>query len=259
MSTSTASAIAWQVRYTQRSHWRNRRSAVMSLIFPLMFLLIFGSLNQGATIDTRAGLSYIDFYVPGIIAYAITLVCFNSMALQFAGLRERGILKRVRATPLPWGVYVAGVVGSSLLVMASSTLLLLLVGVVLLGAHVQTATLPGLVVTIALGSACLTMLGIAAAKLVPNPEGGMGILMVITLPVMFISNIFYPLDGAPSWLEDVAKAFPLRPLADALQACFDPRTTGAGFVGHDLLTLALWTVAGAAIMVRYLRSLNRRA
>ncbi|HZV74327.1 MAG TPA: ABC transporter permease [Conexibacter sp.] len=258
MTARDLALIPWQVRYTQRSHWRNRRTATMSLVFPLMFLAIFGSLNSGATIDTRAGLSYIDFYVPGIIAYAITLVCFNSTALGFAALRERGILKRVRTTPLPWGVYVAGAVGSTLLVMATSTLLLLAAGILLFGAHVQVHTLPGLVATIALGSTCLTLLGIGAAKLVPNPEGGMGVLMVITLPVMFISNVFYPLDGAPSWLQDVARAFPLRPLADGLQACFDPRTTGAGFVGHDLLTLALWTVAGAAIMLRYMRSLNRR-
>ncbi len=256
---SLAALIGWQVRYTQRSHWRNRRNAMMSLVFPLMFLVIFGSLNHGATIGTRANLSYIDFYVPGIIAYAITLVCFNATALGFAGLRERGILKRVRTTPLPWGVYVAGAVGSTLCTMVTGTILLLLVGTVLFGAHVQSGTLPGLVATIALGSTCLTMLGIAGAKLVPNPEGGMGILMVITLPVMFISNIFYPIDGAPGWLESLSKAFPLRPLADGLQACFDPRTTGAGFVGHDLLTLALWTVAGAMLMLRYMRSLNRRA
>lgn len=256
---STVALVAHQIRYTQISVWRNRRGAVMSLAFPLMFLVIFGGLNHGATIDSRAGLSYIDFYVPGIIGYGITLTCFTSTALAFAGLRERGILKRVRTTPLPWGVYVAGVIGSTELMMAASTLLLLAVGTLAFGAHVQTATLPGLVVTIALGSACLTTLGIAAAKLVPSPENGMGVLMVITLPLMFVSNFFFPLDGAPAWLNDVAKAFPLRSLADALQACFDPRTSGAGFVGHDLLTLALWTVAGCAMMLRYLRALNRSA
>jgi ABC-2 type transport system permease protein len=82
---------------------------------------------------------------------------------------------------------------------------------------------------------------------------------VITLPIVFISNIFYPLDGAPAWLQDISKALPLRPLADGLQAAFDPRFGGTGILWRDLLPLAVWTVVGCALMSRYLRSLVRRA
>ena len=46
------------------------------------------------------------------------------------------------------------------------------------------------------------------------------------------------MDGAPGWVQDVSKALPLRPLADGLQAAFDPRYGGTGIVGDDLLTLA---------------------
>ena len=88
-----------------------------------------------------------------------------------------------------------------------------------------------------LGCACFTTLGIAAARLIAKPENGMGILVIITLPLMFISNIFFPLDGAPGWLNDVARVFPFRASADGLQVAFDPRTKGAGIVGHDLLVL----------------------
>ena len=250
--------VAWQVRYTQRSFWRNRRGAIMSVVFPLMFLAIFGSLNQGQTIDTRGHLKFIDFFVPGIIAYAVTLATFNTTAMTFTALREKGILKRLRTTPLPNWVYVGGVVGSTLLVMVVSTAILLLVGTIVFGAHIPTRTMPAVLVTLALGSTAMTMLGIGASRLVPNMESGMGILTLITLPITFISNVFYPLDGAPSWLNDIAKAFPLRPLADGMQHAFDPRTTGLGFVGHDLLTLGLWTVAGAAIMRGTLRRLQAR-
>ena len=67
-----------------------------------MFLVIFGGLNSGTTLDVRDHLAFIDFYTPGIMAYAILLICFNSTALIFAALRNDGILKRVRTTPLPW-------------------------------------------------------------------------------------------------------------------------------------------------------------
>lgn len=249
---------AWQVRYTQRSFWRNRRAALMSMVFPLMFLAVFGALNSGQTIDTRHGLAYIDFFVPGIIAYAVTLTTFNSTAMTFTALRERGVLTRLRTTPLPAWVFVAGVVGSTQLVMLASTAILLVVGTLVFGAHVPTHTMPAVLVSIALGSAAMTMLGIGASRLVPNAESGTGILTIFVLPVMFISNVFYPLDGAPAWLNDIAKAFPLRPLADGMQHAFDPTTTGLGFVGHDLVTLALWMVAGAVIMRRALLTLRDR-
>jgi ABC-2 type transport system permease protein len=251
--------VAWQIRYTQRSFWRNRRAAIMSMVFPLMFLAIFGSLNQGSTIDTRGNLKFIDFFVPGIIAYAVMLTTFTSTAMTFTALRERGILKRLRTTPLPWSVYVAGIVGSTLLVMIASTAVLLVVGIAVFGAHVPTHTMPAVLIVLALGSSALTMLGIAASRLVPNVDSGMGVLTLITLPLTFVSNIFYPLDGAPGWLEDIAKAFPLRPLADGLQHAFDPDTTDLGLVGHDVLTLALWAVAGAVLMLRSLRTLREQS
>jgi ABC-type multidrug transport system permease subunit len=77
--------------------------------------------------------------------------------------------------------------------------------------------------------------------------------------MVFISNIWFPLDGAPAWVQDIAKAMPLRPLADGLQAAFDPRFTGTGIVTADLVTLAIWSVVGLALMRTYLSSLSRAA
>jgi ABC-2 type transport system permease protein len=258
-STSTVALAGWQVRYEQRSFWRNRRAAFFSLLFPLMYLLVFGTLTHGQHLDTRGHLSMIDFYVPGIVTYAIVLIGFNSTALTFAFRRTNGMFKRIRATPLPWSAYVGGTIGSTFLVIALSVVVMLIVGVGMFDAHVRVGTLPGLIVTLLLGSACFTALGVAASRIVSKPESGMGILMIITLPLTFISNIWFPIDGAPSWLKDVAGAFPLKPLADGIAKAFDPGTTGAGFAWHDLAVLAIWTVAGCLMMANTMRSLTRRA
>jgi ABC-2 type transport system permease protein len=250
---------AWQVRYEQLAFWRNRRAAFFSLMFPLIYLLVFGTLTHDATIDSRGGLSMIDFYVPGIVTWAIVLVGFNATALNFAYRRTNGVFKRIRATPLPWWAYVAGALGSSFLVIALSVAVMLAVGIGLFGAHASLATLPGLVSVLLLGSVCFTLLGVAGSRLVNKPEGGMGILMVITLPLTFISNIWFPIDDAPSWVKDLAGVFPLKPLADGIATAFDPSTAGPGFAGHDLLVLGLWTLGGCALMARTLRSLSRRA
>jgi ABC-2 type transport system permease protein len=251
--------VGWQVRYQQLSFWRNRRAAFFSLVFPALFLVIFGGLNSGTTLDVRNHLSFIDFYTPGIMAYAVLLICFNSTALIFATLRTDGTLKRVRTTPLPWLAYVAGAVGSTTIVLLLSIVLLFALGVPVFGAHVPGEKMIGLLATLALGTAAFTTLGIAAARLVKSPATGGGIISILTLPMVFISNIWFPMDGSPAWVQDIAKAMPLRPLADGLQAAFDPRFGGTGIVTGDLLALAIWTLVGFALMGRYLGSLAKAA
>jgi ABC-2 type transport system permease protein len=251
--------VGWQVRYQQLSFWRNRRAAFFSLAFPALFLVIFGGLNHGTTLDVRDHLSFIDFYTPGIMAYAVLLICFNSTALIFATLRTDGTLKRVHTTPLPWLAYVAGAVASTTIVLILSIVLLFALGVPVFGAHVPGEKMIGLLATLALGTAAFTTLGIAAARLIKSPSNGGGFISVITLPMVFISNIWFPLDGSPAWIQDISKALPLRPLADGLQAAFDPRFGGTGIVANDLLTLAIWTVVGVALMRRYLTSLAKAA
>jgi ABC-2 type transport system permease protein len=251
--------VGWQVRYQQLSFWRNRRAAFFSLVFPALFLVIFGGLNNGTTLDVRNHLSFIDFYTPGIMAYAVLLICFNSTALIFATLRTDGTLKRVRTTPLPWLAYVAGAVGSTTIVLLLSIVLLFALGVPVFGAHVPGEKMIGLLATLALGTAAFTTLGIAASRLVKSPATGGGIISILTLPMVFISNIWFPMDGSPAWVQDIAKAMPLRPLADGLQAAFDPRFGGTGIVTGDLLTLAIWTLIGVALMRRYLTSLAKAA
>ena len=103
------------------------------------------------------------------------------------------------------------------------------VGVPLFGAHVPGEKLVGMLVTLALGAT-------ACSRRSASPRRGSsasrrtapGLVSVVMLPMVFISNIWYPMDGAPAWVQDISKALPLRPLADGLQAAFDPRYGGTG-------------------------------
>jgi len=74
----------------------------------------------------------------------------------------------------------------------------------------------------------------------------------VILPLTFISSIWFPTDGMPKALIDIARIFPIRALADGLQCAFDPRTVGAGLNGQDLRTLAIWTAVGIFLMLRFL-------
>jgi ABC-2 type transport system permease protein len=245
--------VAWQVRYEQRAYWRNRGRGIFTFVFPLMFLVIFGSLNKGQHVDTRGGIPYDNFFVPGILAYGIIATTYINMAIGTAILRDEGILKRMQGTPLPRWAYIAARVGSTVLIVMAMTVLTVGLGAVAYGVHVRASTLPGLLATLALGTAAFTTLGIGVTRFIPNAESAPVFVNLSVLPLTFISNIWFPSDNMPKALKTIADIFPLRPLADGLQRAFDPRTTGSALNGHDLRTLAIWTVVGVVLMLRFLR------
>lgn len=246
--------VLWQVRYEQRSYWRNRGRGIFTFVFPLMFLVIFASIDKGGHI-TQGGrtIPYDEFFVPGILAYAVITTTYVNLAMSTAILRDEGVLKRMQGTPLPRWAYIAARIGSTLVTVVIMTALVLILGAVAYGVHVRGSTLPGLLAMLILGSAAFTTLGIGIVRFIKNAESAPVIVNLTILPLTFISQVWFPTKTLPKWLNDIASFFPIRPLADGLQHAFNSNTTGAGFKGSDLESLAIWTAVGIFLMFRFLR------
>jgi len=244
---------AWQVVYEQRAFWRNRSRAFFSFLMPVMFLIIFATIYHGQTIAGPHGkISYDAFFVPGILAYGIIATTFVNMAISTSILREQGVLKRMAGTPLPGWAYVAGRIGSTLVITAAMTLVVLAIGRIVYGVPVRVATLPGLLAALILGSACFTALGVGVVRYIKSSEAAPAVINFVILPLTFISGVWFHsnLSALPT---DVANVFPIRPLAQALQYAFNPFTTGSGIQGTDLERLGIWLVVGVFLMLRFLR------
>jgi ABC-2 type transport system permease protein len=242
-----------QIRFEQKAFWRNPAGAVFTFAFPLLFLVIFSTLNSGARIAERGNITFVTFFVPGIVAFGLISACYTNLAIRMTISRDFGILKRVRGTPVATWAYLAGQVGSSIVITFLLLFLTVGLGVVAFGVDVRTSTTAGLVVTLGLGAACFCALGLAVSGLCPNADAAPAIVNFSVFPLLFVSGIFFPLDTAPGWLTSLAKLFPMERLADGLQYAFDPRTPGLGFNGADLLVLAAWTAAGSLLALRLFR------
>ena len=245
--------MGWQVRYEQRAYWRNRGRGVFTFVFPVMLLVIFASLDKGATIASRGGIPYDDFFVPGILAYGVITTTFVNLAMATAVLRDAGVLKRMQGTPLPRWAYVAARVVSASAVTLVMSVVVLVLGVALYGLDFRVAQLPALIVTLLLGTAAFTTLGIGITRFIPSAESGPVFINLIIWPLTFISNIWFPIDSLPKILRTIADIFPIKALASGLQYVFDPRHHGSLFDASSLRTLAIWTVIGVYLMVRFLR------
>jgi ABC-2 type transport system permease protein len=252
--TADLQLAGWQLLYEQRSFWRNRARAFFVLGFPLILLVTFGSLNQGATVDSRGGIPLDAVFLPGIMAYGIVIATFTNLAVETARLRDAGALKRMQGTPLPTWVYLAGRVGSAIAVALLIAAVTIVLGDVAYGVHVGAAQLVGLATALIAGTACFTALGVGVVRIIPNADAAPAIVNAMLLPLTFISGVWGPSDGEPAFLAHVARLFPLEHLAAWLQLVFDPRTHGIAFSGGDLFSLAIWGLVGAQLTQRFLRA-----
>ncbi|MCJ7725523.1 MAG: ABC transporter permease, partial [Acidimicrobiia bacterium] len=155
---------AAQVRYQNKVFWRTPISAVFTLAFPLMFLVLFNLLFEG-TIEVagRRPLSIVQFYAPSLAVFAAASATYTNLAVGTAVARDAGILKRFRGTPLPPWSYLAGRVGSAMWIAALAVVTMVGVGMAAYGLEIQATSLPAALVTFAVGVACFAALGVAVA------------------------------------------------------------------------------------------------
>jgi ABC-2 type transport system permease protein len=250
----------WQVLYEQRTFWRNKGAAFFSFALPVMFVVVFGSINKSQFVHVAGRRIPEDLIsVPGVLAYGVIMATFGGLAVTTAVLRDSGALKRLRGTPLPGWAFVAGRIGSAVLVVAVMTAVTLAVGDLAYGVHVRLATLPGLILALILGTACFSALGLAALRIIPNADSAVAITNGLVLPLTFVSDVWGVFPGMPGALRTIGDVFPIRHLAHAVQAPFDPRIHGAAISGGDLLVLGAWLALGVLLATSVWRRETRRA
>jgi ABC-2 type transport system permease protein len=163
-------------------------------------------------------------------------------------LREQGILKRVRGTPMPSSAYLAGLAGNAITNTALQVAIVVVAGKLLFGTG-WPRDLLSLLVFVAAGAACFAALGVALSHAIPNFESAPAYVNAAFLPTIIISGVFYDADNAPAILRDIAEALPLKHLIDGLSGAM-VKGQGVGSHGLALLVLALWGGAGAILAIR---------
>lgn len=239
-----------QLRAEQRIFWRNRESAVFIFIFPIMLFLLLGSLYDG-TIDFD-GREYpaAEVLLAGMIGYGAANTGFAGIAIVLVIRREYAILKRLRSTPLPPGVYVAAMLVSTLVVFALQTITLFVLGYLLYDTGLPHQ-LASLVPLVALGAVAFAGMGVAAASLIRSAEGASAVVNVILLPMAFLSGAFGERDY-PAALEAIANVLPLSYFIDLVLAVYLQNEK----IWSDPTAIAVvvgWGLGGALVAVKRFR------
>ena len=234
---------------------RQRESVVFTIFFPLILMVIFGSVFK----DTIApGVKFSQYFVAGMIASGMVNSGFQQLAIMIPMERDAGALKRLRGTPMPLASYF---IGKSILVLASmliQTVLLIAGGVAFFGLKLPATTEKWwlFVLLLIVGSANSTALGIAFSAIPKSGRGASAVVSPVVIILQFFSGVFFIFTQLPHWMQQIAALFPLKWLTQGMRQVFLPDSFAIKEVAKSWETSRgiainlVWLVLGVALAVR---------
>jgi ABC-2 type transport system permease protein len=202
-------------------------------------------------------LKYIDFLLPGLVAMAVMQLSVFSVAFVFVEYKERGILKRVLATPIrPYQFVIANII-TRLIIAVIQALFFIVVGVLLFKVTIVGSFFLIIPIVI-LGAIMFLGLGFTISGLSKTTESVPAFANLIVFPMLFLSGVFFPLENMPVWLRYISKILPLTYFSEALR---NVMTKGAGVadIYPDLIVIVIWAIILVALAVLTFRFEEKRA
>ena len=224
--------------------WRNPSAAFFNFALPLIFLFLIASVF-GLNESDR------EILIPGIAGMSVMTTTFTALAFNVTFLREQGILKRIKGTPLPPVSYFGGLIANAVANALVQVALVISIGHLLYSVPWPHDWLE-LIVFVLLGVVAFSSLGIAMAQAIPNFDAAAAYVNAVFLPLIFISGAFYDSRHLPSVVDAAARVLPLRHVIDGLRGSI---VRGSGLTHHveGLVVLGAWAAAGIFLAVRYFR------
>jgi ABC-2 type transport system permease protein len=246
-----------RVRYEVIMYFRQSDTIFFTFLFPVVMLGIFsvafqGLGNVGTAPDGSGGITQAAYYLPAMIAAGILLSGVQNLAVDIAGEKSDGTLKRLGGTPLPVVSYFIGKMGQVIVTSILQIALLLLVARFAFGVALPTD--PDAWLRFAwiylLGIVTSAVLGIALSSVPRTGKSATAVIIPIVLVLQFISGVYLAFNLLPAWLQNIASIFPLKWIAQGMRSVFLPASfeaqepSGSWQFGLMALVLSLWLVAG---------------
>jgi ABC-2 type transport system permease protein len=194
-----------QLKSEQLLYWRSREAAFFTFVLPILLFVLLGSVYGEDTIEKVKGSK---FLLAGMLGYGAVATAFAGLAISVVIDREAGVLKRLRATPLPPATYIAALLVSMLLVYALEAVSLLVLGRIFFGVGFPDRGF-SLALSLLLGALAFAALGLGVTAVIRSAEGSSAVVNAMYLPMAFISGSFFSPHSFPKFLRVIADVLPL--------------------------------------------------
>lgn len=232
-----------------RLYTRSKELAFFTFMLPIIFFVLLGSVYGDE--DRINGYRGPDYLLTGMLGYGVAATAFSGLAIVLVIRRETGILKRLRATPLPAPVYIAAVLLTTLIAFAVEAIVLVALGMLLFDAEFPKSFLSA-VAALLLGSASFAVLGVGVSGLVRRAEGASAVITALYLPLSFISGAFFSQRHFPGWLKQIADVLPLTYFIDLMGSVM---LKGVSIWDRpkDVAVITAWGIFGVLLATRFFR------
>jgi ABC-2 type transport system permease protein len=239
-----------ELRAQLRLYWRSRELAFFTFALPIIMFFLLGSVYGNDRIKAEHNVRGADYLLAGMLGYGAIATGFAGLSIMLVIRRENGILKRLRATPLPSSTYVAALLMTTMLAFAVEAVVMIALGRIAFGTHIRHPV--SLALALLLGIAAFTALGLALTTVIKSSEGSSAVVNAVYLPAAFISGAFFSAHSFPQFLRAIADVLPL---AYVIRLVRDVALRGVEIWNRPgaVAVIAAWGIAGAVIAARRFR------
>jgi len=219
--------------------WHDKMRMISSITFPLLFLFVFGSGLSARMGFLSPGVDFTQFMFPGIIGMTVLMSSFMA-GISVVWDREFGFLKEVLVAPISRAsVAVGKTLGAATVALFQGILILLFAP--LIGVSLSVGTVLALLPLMLLLSISMGSLGILLATRIRSMEAFQAVMQMLMFPMVFLSGVFFPLQGLPVWMSILVKLNPatygIAPIRQVMLGAPPDSPFAINLLGH---TMSLW-------------------
>jgi ABC-2 type transport system permease protein len=247
-----------------RQYFRQRDAVVFTFAYPVIMMLIFGSIFKGDVPNTHV--PFTQYFTAGIAATGTMSVGFQGVAIGIASDRTDKTLKRLRGLPMPRVSYFLGKMLSALASGLIQLAILLTVSAAFFHLHLPSS--PGRWITLVwvfvLGLATCATLGVTLGGLAKDGRSASAVVLPPFLVLQFISGVFFTYSQLGPVLRGIGAVFPLKWMCQGIRSVFLPDSfqtqepAGSWEHGKIALILLAWVLGGLAVSLRTFRWRGKR-
>lgn len=250
------SASAALTRAGYKAYTRDKTTLFFTFAFPLLFLVVFGLIFQGETVD-ESGRPYIHYIAPGVLSWGVANAAVFGVGFVLMQWRRDDILRLIRMSPTRLPAVLASRYGLSVAIGLAQSVLF--VGVAMLPSFGLSLSgrWPLAVPVLVLGITAFLALGVIVGSYAATPEAVAAVANCLMIPMAFLSGSFFPLDAMPEWMQTLARALPLYYLNEGVSAALTGDGSGAD-IALGCGVLAAFALVLGAIALKTFRWSDKR-
>lgn len=247
-----------------RQYFRQRDAVVFTFAYPVIMMLIFGSIFKGDVPNTKV--PFTQYFTAGIAATGTMSVGFQGVAIGIASDRTDKTIKRLRGLPMPRISYFLGKLFCALVSGVVQLTILLAISAAFF--HLHLPATPGrwftLIWVFVLGLATCAALGIMLGGVAKDGRSASAVILPPFLILQFISGVFFTYSQLGPLLRGIGAVFPLKWMCQGIRSVFLPDSfqaqepAGSWEHGRIALVLLAWTIGGLAVSLRTFRWHGKR-